>query len=92
MVHRDLALVVDQDVEASQIEEEIIQNAGHLLIMIEIFDIYESGEDIELGEKSIALGLTFQDSSRTLRDEEIKQVIEGIISTLKCKFNVKLRA
>lgn len=90
-VRRDLAVVVDRDVEASRIEEEIAQNAGHLLIMSEIFDIYEGGEHIEFGGKSVALGLTFQNPSRTLIDEEIKQVIERIIAALERKFNVKLR-
>nr|WP_308159724.1 hypothetical protein [Coxiella-like endosymbiont of Rhipicephalus sanguineus] len=90
-VRRDLAVVVDRDVEASRIEEEIAQNAGHLLIMSEIFDIYEGGEHIEFGGKSVALGLTFQNPLRTLIDEEIKQVIERIIAALERKFNVKLR-
>ena len=90
-VRRNLSIVVDRDVEASQIEEEITQNSGHLLIMSEIFDIYESSEHIEFGEKSIALGLTFQDSSRTLINEDIKQIIECITAALKRKFNAKLR-
>lgn len=89
---RDLAIVVDRDVEASQIEEEITQSAGHLLIMNEIFDIYESNEHIEFGKKSVALGLIFQDPSRTLIDKDIKQIIERIVADLERKFNAKLRA
>ena len=89
---RDLAIIVDRDVEASQIEEEIAQSAGHLLIMSEIFDIYEGSEHIEFGKKSIALGLIFQDPSHTLIDKDIKQIIERIIAALERKFNAKLRA
>ena len=91
-VRRDLAIVVDRDVEASQIEGEIAQNAGHLLIMSEIFDIYKGSEHIEFGGKSVAMALTFQDPSRTLIDEEIKQIIERVIAALERKFNAKLRA
>lgn len=91
-VSRDLAIVVDKDIEASKIEEEISKVSGHLLITIEIFDIYEGSEHVEFGKKSVALGLTFQNPSRTLIDEEIKQVIERIIAALERKFNAKLRA
>ena len=90
-IRRDIAIVVDRDVEASQIEEEITQNAGHLLIMSEIFDIYEGSKQIEFGGKSVALELTFQDQSRTLVDEDIKQIIERVTAALRRKFNAKLR-
>lgn len=90
-VRRDLAIVVDRDVEASQIEKEIAQSAGHLLIMSEIFDIYEGSKHIEFFRKSVAMALIFQDPSRTLIDEEIKQIVERVIAALERKFNAKLR-
>ena len=91
-IRRDIAIVVSRDLEAASIEKEIVKTTGQLLIMTEIFDIYEDAEHIELGEKSVALGLTFQDPSRTLRDEEINQVIERVVVGLQHKFNAKLRA
>ena len=93
-VRRDLAIVVDRDVEASQIEEAITQSAGHLLIMSEIFDIYQDikhTKHTEFFRKSIAMALIFQDPSRTLLDEEIKQIVERVIAALERKFNAKLR-
>ncbi|MFW0094457.1 MAG: phenylalanine--tRNA ligase subunit beta [Coxiella endosymbiont of Haemaphysalis qinghaiensis] len=90
-VRRDLAIIVDRDVEVSQIKEEIAQSAGHLLIMSEIFDIYEGIKHIESFKKSVAMALIFQDPSRTLIDEEIEQVIERVIAALERKFNAKLR-
>lgn len=91
-IRRDIAIVVGLDMEATTIEKEITEIAGQLLIMTEIFDIYENPKHIEFGKKSVALGLTFQDPWRTLTEEEINQVIERVVIRLQHKFNAKLRA
>ncbi|AAO90825.1 phenylalanine--tRNA ligase subunit beta [Coxiella burnetii] len=91
-IRRDIAIVVDRDVPVGNIEEEIKSTAGQLLIITQVFDIYESGKHIEFGKKSVALGLTFQDPSRTLIDGEVKQIIERVLAALERKFNAKLRA
>ncbi len=57
---------------------------------VQIFDVYQ-GQNIEKGQKSIALGLTFQDASRTLKDEEIQAVVDYLIKDLEQEFNAKLR-
>lgn len=90
-VRRDLAVIVDQGLEAEALQKNIAISAGRLLNKVEIFDIYV-GEGIESGKKSVALGLTFQDPSRTLIDEEINQVIERVVADLEHQFNAKLRA
>ncbi len=91
LVRRDIALIVDRELEAEALQKNIVASAGRLLNKVEIFDIYV-GEGIESGKKSVALGLTFQDPSRTLIDEEINQVIERVVTDLGHKFNAKLRA
>lgn len=90
-IRRDIAVVVNRDMEATSIEKEIAKTAGQLLIMTEIFDIYEDPKHIKFGKKSVALGLTFQDPGRTLTDEEINQVIERVVVGLQYKLNAKLR-
>ena len=90
-VRRDIAIVIDRDVSVKDIEKEIQTTAGQLLIMIQVFDIYEAKEHIEFKEKSVTLGLTFQDPSRTLIDEEIKKIINRVLAVLERKFNAKLR-
>ncbi len=90
-IRRDIAVVVDQELEVGAIQREIVDSAGQLLNMVEIFDIY-AGEGIEFGKKSVAMGLTFQHPSRTLIDEEINQVIERVVNILERTFNAKLRA
>lgn len=89
-VRRDIALTLQQDIPAGEIKKFIIDKAGKLLHNMQIFDIYQ-GQNIEKGQKSIAIGLTFQDAARTLKDQEIQEVVENLISNLEEKFNAKLR-
>ncbi|MGB0359829.1 MAG: phenylalanine--tRNA ligase subunit beta [Endozoicomonas sp.] len=89
-VRRDLALVVDTSIAAGSIEQVIASEAGELLRRITTFDVY-AGKGIEEGYKSLAIGLVMQHSSHTLKDEEVNEVVERIISRLKLEFNASLR-
>lgn len=89
-VRRDLALVVDSTVLVRDVLHTARQNADSLLVDSHVFDLYE-GEHIENGKKSIALGLTFQDPSRTLVDADINSVIQNIIKALKDDLKATLR-
>lgn len=89
-VRRDLALLLDQGVTSAELLEQVAIKAGELLSKAQIFDVYQ-GKGIENGKKSVALGLTFQHPSRTLRDTEINDVIQGVVEDLQSKFNATLR-
>jgi phenylalanyl-tRNA synthetase beta chain len=90
-VRRDLAILIKDSVSADLIRSAITKKAGEQLQNLHIFDVYQ-GKGIELGKKSIALGLTFQDPSRTLRDEEINTIIHGVVTVLEQEFDATLRA
>lgn len=89
-IRRDIAIVLDQTVPAVAIQDTIIDVAGEWLKKVDIFDIYQ-GKGIEKGRKSVALALTLQHSSRTLVDEEVIDLMERIITTLKGRYNAELR-
>ncbi len=89
-VRRDLAIVLNDQIQAETVRNLIIQKAGEQLKNVQIFDIYQ-GKGIEIGKKSIALGLTFQDRSRTLRDEEINTIIHGVVAVLERELDATLR-
>jgi len=89
-VRRDLALVVGQEISAAAIQEVLRLAAGDELVELQLFDLYQ-GTNIEIGKKSLALGLTFQHSSRTLTDAEINPIIDNCIKALQVKFNAELR-
>jgi len=55
-----------------------------------LFDVYQ-GANLEAGKKSIAFGVTLQDPSRTLQDEDVNPVIDRIVASLRENFKVTLR-
>ena len=86
---KDLAFVVENDVESEVIKNQIRKSGGRLLDNIDIFDIYNN---VEEGKKSIAYKLTFKDSSKTLSDEEVMEVFNKIIKEVEEKTTAKLRS
>ena len=89
-VERDIALVVDEDVEVGQIENIISKKAKNILERAELFDVYRSDK---LGEnkKSVAYELIFRAQDRTLTDDEIKNTMEVIIKELQANLGAELR-
>ncbi len=89
-VRRDLALMIKQEVSYAQIDKVLKNSKIDALVENFVFDVYE-GENVESGQKSIALGLIFQDFSRTLEEQEISTYIEKIVSALKQQIGAVLR-
>ena len=89
-VRRDLALIVKQSVAADELAQVMRDEAGELFRDVRTFDVY-AGKGIEEDHKSLAIGLTLQHASRTLKDEEVNQLISSIISRLEREFNASLR-
>jgi phenylalanyl-tRNA synthetase beta chain len=89
-VRRDLAVIVDEGVSADNLLTEVRSAAGELLRDVRVFDIY-SGDGIEKGLKSVALGLILQETSSTLTELEIERVSSAVIERLSSKFNASIR-
>jgi phenylalanyl-tRNA synthetase beta chain len=89
-VKRDLAFFVDSLVQAADLMDAAKALAGEQLTNLKLFDVYHS-KDVENKGKSVALGLTFQHSSRTLTDEEINLAVDRVITGLGNKFKAELR-
>ena len=87
---RDLAMLVDIDVNAADIEKAMTKAAGQNLTQITLFDVY-TGKQVEEGKKSLAFSLTFQSNDKTLTDAEIDPAIEKIVVKLQKDFNANLR-
>ena len=84
---KDLAFVVENNVESETIKDQIKKSGGRLLDTVEVFDIYQMEN-----EKSIAYKLTFKDATRTLSDEEVMEVFNKIIKEVEAKTTAKLRS
>jgi phenylalanyl-tRNA synthetase beta chain len=89
-IRRDLAVVVPRDTDAEAVFSCIRDAAPETLQNLKLFDVYE-GEHIDSGRKSLALGLTLQERSRTLTDEEVDAAIEKVVNTLGEKLGATLR-
>ena len=89
-VTRDIAMLVKDEVPVKQIEEEISKNAGDILESLKLFDVYK-GEQITEGMKSVAYSISFRSSDRTLKDEEVNNVMDNILKALKNNLGADLR-
>lgn len=87
---RDLALVVDENVLAYELESAIRDSGGKLLEKILLFDVYRS-EQLGENRKSMAYSLTFRAEDRTLTDEDVNKALDRILRNLKERFNAVLR-
>jgi phenylalanyl-tRNA synthetase beta chain len=89
-VRRDLAVVVDESVTLRSLAERVTLAASSLLRGLRIFDVYR-GPGLEKGRKSIALGLIFQDISRTLTDEDVERLMASVKTDLRESLNARIR-
>jgi len=89
-VKRDLAIVADDSVSAQQLNDCIAAASGEYLANLQLFDVY-CGEGVESGRKSLALSLTFQDHSRTLKDEDVDALVSNILDKLNQELRATLR-
>ncbi len=94
-IRRDIAIIVGEDVESSAIINCIRQTTQKTLsqksnVAVELFDVY-IGEGVGAGKKSLAVSLTLQEQSRTLKDDEIETLIHAVLSDLEQQYGAKLR-
>jgi len=89
-IRRDIAVVVDARITASELVEAVASSAPDLISSVRIFDIY-TGPGIEAGLKSVALGLILQETSRTLTDEDADAAMTAAVRKLEDKFAAELR-
>ncbi|MDN4527076.1 phenylalanine--tRNA ligase subunit beta [Fictibacillus fluitans] len=89
-ITRDIAVVVDKNLPAGDLNTVIHEAGGQLLKESSLFDLYE-GERMEEGKKSLAFSLKYYDPERTLTDEEVTKAHENILRSLEERFGASLR-
>ena len=89
-IKKDVAFVVDKNIISKDIEKVIKNAGGSLLTDIEVFDVY-TGSNVADDKKSIAYSLTFNDSKKTLTDEEVNNLMEKVIENVSKKFSAEIR-
>ena len=89
-VSRDLALLIDKNVEFVTIESVAYRSEKKLLRKVELFDVYE-GKNLPEGKKSYAVNFILQDEQKTLNDKQIDSIMNKIIANLKKEIGAELR-
>lgn len=89
-VSRDLAFLVDNNVEFAQIEGIAYQTEKKLLKNVELFDVYE-GKNLPEGKKSYAVNFILQDEEKTLTEKHIEAVMSKLVTNIKKQLGAELR-
>lgn len=89
-IKRDIAMLIDKDVENDLIVKVIEKRGGAYLVDVKLFDLYE-GEHVPEDKKSLAYSLTFQNKHDTLVDDDVNNAMEKVQRNLEKEFNVEIR-
>jgi len=90
-VLEDLALVVDDDTPAQEVQALIEQTGGKTLREVRLFDVYR-GEQLGEGKKSLAYSLVYQHPEKTLTDKEVLKIRNKIVKRLEREIGAQLRS
>ena len=88
---RDFAFIIDKNFKSQELIEIISNIDKELIRNVNIFDVYE-GENIPNDKKSIALNVTIQSMTKTLKDEDLEKVNKLIIDIVENKTGAKIRS
>ena len=89
-VKRNLALLLDKNVQFAEIEKIATESERKLLKNIALFDVYE-GKNLPAGKKSYAVSFYLQDEGKTLNDKQIDAIMKKIQTNLEQKLGAQLR-
>ena len=90
-VRRDIALLISDKINVSEIQQLIEKTGGALLDSTWLFDVY-TGQGVEEGKRSLAFAILWQHPTRTLEDAEIKSGMDNILQVLENTYQATLRA
>ncbi|MBF0709782.1 MULTISPECIES: phenylalanine--tRNA ligase subunit beta [unclassified Gemella] len=81
-VTRDIAMLLDKEEAYSNIENLILGLNNRLIKSVDVFDVYQ-GIGLASGKKSVAISIAYNDSEKTLTEEEITAVHNKVLRTLE---------
>ncbi|HLP21926.1 MAG TPA: phenylalanine--tRNA ligase subunit beta [Chitinophagales bacterium] len=89
-VKRDLAMVVNEDLQFAAIEKIAVAESKKLLQEVSLFDVYK-GDKMEQGKKSYAISFVFQHPDKTLTDQEIEKLMSKLMSKYENELGAVIR-
>ena len=89
-MRRDLALLIDQDVQYDVIERIAKKTEKSILRKVNLFDVYK-GKGMDPKKKSYAVSFVFRDDDKTLTDKHIDKIMDRMIDNFKKELGAELR-
>lgn len=90
-VSRDLAVILEENINFDAIFQKVMQNTGDILKKIDLFDVFKDADKIGVNKKSYALNFKLQNSKKTLTDKEIDKTMKRIIQLIEQNFDATIR-
>lgn len=87
----DVAFVVDKDISNETMLQRIKSAGGNLLKDVRLFDVYESNKHLGENKKSLAYSLQYNDSTKTLKSEDVDKVHSKLVDKVCKSTGAKLR-
>ena len=89
-IRRDVAFLMERGVESSKVIEDIYSLGEELVEDVRIIDVY-SGKGVPEDMISVTFSITFRSWERTLKDEEVNELFEKIVSEIEKKHKLRRR-
>ncbi len=89
-VRRDLALLIDKEVQFSTIKTLAFKAERQILRSVNIFDVYQ-GANLPDGKKSYAVSFILQDKEKTLNDKQIEKTMSRLINVYEREIGAQIR-
>mgnify|MGYP000948428354 CR=1 FL=1 len=89
-VRRDLALLLDKNIQFNQLRDIAYRSERKLLQSVDLFDVYE-GKGVPEGKKSYALSYILRDDEKTLNDKQIEKIMQKLVAAYERELGAKLR-
>jgi phenylalanyl-tRNA synthetase beta chain len=89
-VRRDLAMLLNEEVQFEAIEKIATAESKKLLKEVSLFDVYK-GDKIEKGKKSYAVSFIFQHPDKTLTDQEIEKLMNRLMGKYENELGAVIR-
>lgn len=87
-VTQDIAVIVDSDVNVEKIRSAL--QGGRFVQSVTLFDVY-TGKSLPEGKRSLAFSLRFQAMDRTLTEDEVSRIRDGLVERLRRQFGAEHR-
>jgi phenylalanyl-tRNA synthetase beta chain len=89
-VRRDLALLLDESVNFSDLRKSAFKAERKILKSVTLFDVYR-GEKIPEGKKQYAISFVLQDAEKTLTDKYVEETMSKLLKSFESNFGAQLR-